>query len=270
MSTRPRRPGSRSGAVGEHTEAWTDGELALGDRANLVFSGTDIAYGRGQGIVVATGLDTEFGRVTGMLAGVEQQRTPLQRNLDKVGRVLALAAGIVVVPIAGLGVVRGEPLLDMLIFGVALAVAVVPEALPAVVTISLAIGAQRMVKHNTLVRRLPTVETFGNTSVICSDKTGTLTRDEMTLRAVWTDGTVTAVTGSGYAPDGELKVPGERPDQRALVEELLRAAMLACDAHLAREDGRWKLLGDPAMSGAELDTAIEDIEVYTPVSPAHK
>ncbi|NBC47702.1 MAG: HAD-IC family P-type ATPase [Gammaproteobacteria bacterium] len=220
-------------------------DLAIGDRINLAYSGTDIAYGRGRGIVVETGLATEFGRVTGMLAGVQQQRTPLQQNLDKVGRVLAIAAGIVVVLIAGLGVLRGEPILEMFIFGVALAVAVVPEALPAVVTISLAIGVQRMVKRHALVRRLPTVETLGSTSVICSDKTGTLTRDEMTLRVVWTDGRQTAVTGSGYAPEGALELPPDAPEQRPLVELLLRAATLASDAHLEQEDGGWRLYGDP-------------------------
>jgi P-type Ca2+ transporter type 2C len=236
-------------AVSKHSEPLADGELAIGERVNLVYSGTDITYGRGRGIVVETGLGTEFGRVTGMLAGVEQQRTPLQQNLDKVGRVLAIAAGVVVVLIAGLGVLRGEPLLDMFIFGVALAVAVVPEALPAVVTISLAIGVQRMVKRHALVRRLPTVETLGSTSVICSDKTGTLTRDEMTLRAIWTDGAVSDVTGSGYAPDGELRVPDGDPARRALVHRLLHAAALSCDAHLEQEtDGGqvvWKLYGDP-------------------------
>jgi len=231
--------------VSKETDALEDPDLSLGDRVNLVYAGTDIAYGRGRGIVVETGLGTEFGRVTGMLAGVEQQRTPLQQNLDKVGRVLAIAAGVVVVLIAGLGVLRGAPLLEMFIFGVALAVAVVPEALPAVVTISLAIGVQRMVKRHALVRRLPTVETLGSTSVICSDKTGTLTRDEMTVRAIWTDGHITRVTGSGYAPEGELQVPGDAPAQRQLVEQVLRAAALSCDAHLEDIDGTWTLYGDP-------------------------
>ncbi|KAA6186881.1 cation-translocating P-type ATPase [Thiohalocapsa marina] len=224
-------------------------ELGLGDRINLVYSGTDIGYGRGRGLVVATGLGTEFGRVTGLLAGVAQQRTPLQQNLDKVGRVLAIAAGSVVVLIAGLGVLRGEPLLEMVIFGVALAVAVVPEALPAVVTISLAIGVQRMVKRHALVRRLPTVETLGSTSVICSDKTGTLTRDEMTLRALWADGAMATLSGSGYAPEGALTLPEASPSeqqaQRGLIERLLRAAALCSDAHLEREDGGWRLYGDP-------------------------
>ncbi len=231
--------------VDKRRDRLPDPGLAVGDRVNLAYSGTDVAYGRGRGIVVETGLGTEFGRVTGMLAGVEQLRTPLQQNLDKVGRVLAIAAGVVVALIAGLGVLRGEPILEMLIFGVALAVAVVPEALPAVVTISLAIGVQRMVKRHALVRRLPTVETLGSTSVICSDKTGTLTRDEMTVRAIWTDGQVTGVTGSGYAPEGKLEVPDDAPARRELVQRTLYAAALSCDAHLERERGAWQLYGDP-------------------------
>ena len=231
--------------VSKSTGALDEPDLAVGDRVNLAYSGTDVAYGRGRGFVVGTGLGTEFGRVTGMLAGVEKQPTPLQQNLDKVGRVLAIAAGVVVALIAGLGVLRGEPLLEMFIFGVALAVAVVPEALPAVVTISLAIGVQRMVQRHALVRRLPTVETLGSTSVICSDKTGTLTRDEMTLREVWTDGQITALTGSGYSPDGELRLPADAPAQRTLVEQLLSAGTLCSDAHLELEDGAWRLYGDP-------------------------
>jgi Ca2+-transporting ATPase len=231
--------------VSKAIDTLDDPDLALGDRINLAYAGTDVAYGRGRGIAVGTGLGTEFGRVTGMLAGVEKQPTPLQQNLDRVGRVLAIAAAVVVVLIAGLGVLRGEPLLEMVIFGVALAVAVVPEALPAVVTISLAIGVQRMVRRHALVRRLPTVETLGSTSVICSDKTGTLTRDEMTLREVWTDGRITALTGSGYGPGGALRPPPDAPDQRALVERLLRAAALCSDAHLELEDGAWRLYGDP-------------------------
>jgi Ca2+-transporting ATPase len=259
--------------VNKLTDTLADAELAVGDRLNLAYSGTDVAYGRGRGIVVDTGLGTEFGRVTGMLAGVEQLRTPLQQNLDKVGRVLAIAAGVVVVLIAGLGVLRGEPLLEMFIFGVALAVAVVPEALPAVVTISLAIGVQRMVQRHALVRRLPTVETLGSTSVICSDKTGTLTRDEMTVRAIWTDGALTRVTGTGYAPEGELQVPDDSPGARAVVERTLRAAALSCDAHLdyeaGGEQGAWKLYGDPTegalvVAAAKLGMHKADLEAEAP------
>jgi Ca2+-transporting ATPase len=259
--------------VSKATDALPDPELAVGDRVNLAYSGTDVAYGRGRGIVVETALGTEFGRVTGMLAGVEQPRTPLQQNLDKVGRVLAIAAGIVVVRIAGRGVLRGEPILEMFIFGVALAVAVVPEALPAVVTISLAIGVQRMVKRHALVRRLPTVETLGSTSVICSDKTGTLTRDEMTVRAIWTDGHATRVTGSGYGPEGDIDVPSDAPEQRALVERTLRAAALSCDAHVEQEANgeqrSWKLYGDPTegalvVAAAKLGMHKADLEAEAP------
>jgi len=231
--------------VEKHTEALSDPDLALGDRLNLVFSGTDVAYGRGQALIVATGTDTELGQITGMLQGVEEHRTPLQENLDKVGRVLAIAAVIVVVLIAGLGVLRGEPPLQMFIFGVALAVAVVPEALPAVVTISLAIGVQRMVKRNALVRHLPAVETLGSTSVICSDKTGTLTRDEMTVREIWIDGNTFAVSGSGYEPSGEIEPLAGTDPETEVLDQLLAGAALACDAHLEQEEGTWKLQGDP-------------------------
>ena len=231
--------------VEKHTDALADPKLAVGDRRNLVFSGTDVAYGRARAVIVATATDTEFGQITGMLQTVEEHRTPLQENLDKVGRVLAVAAAIVVVLIAGLGVLRGEPLLEMFIFGVALAVAVVPEALPAVVTISLAIGVQRMVKRNALVRHLPTVETLGSTAVICSDKTGTLTRDEMTVREIWVDGHSYAVTGSGYEPIGTIESQSDDKLDRATLENLLSGGALASDAHLEQEDGAWKLYGDP-------------------------
>jgi Ca2+-transporting ATPase len=222
-----------------------DQDLAVGDRHNLVFSGTDVAYGRGRAVIVATGTDTELGRITGMLQAVEEHRTPLQKNLDKVGRVLAVAAAIIVALIAILGVLRGEPLLEMFTFGVALAVAVVPEALPAVVTISLAIGVQRMVKRNALVRHLPTVETLGSTAVICSDKTGTLTRDEMTVREIWIDGSILSVTGSGYEPLGTIEPISGDDSERDVLQRLLTGAALACDARLERQDGAWKLYGDP-------------------------
>ncbi len=234
-----------SNPVDKHTAPLADPSLGIGDRLNLAYSGTDVVYGRGRGVVTATGLGTHFGQVTGMLAGVEQVRTPLQENLDRVGRVLAVAAGIVVVLIAGLGVLRGEPLLEMFIFGVALAVAVVPEALPAVVTISLAIGVQRMVKRNALVRHLPTVETLGSTAVICSDKTGTLTRDEMTAREVWLDGISGHIEGSGYQPEGAIALSADTPENRALLANLLTAAALPCDAHLEQDRGVWRLYGDP-------------------------
>ena len=143
------------------------------------------------------------------------------------------------------GLARGLPAIDMLIFGIALAVAVVPEALPAVVTISLAIGVRRMVKRNALVRRLPVVETLGSTSVICSDKTGTLTRNEMTVRRVFAAGQRVDVSGIGYAPSGEFLDDGRAVPPSAAVVDLLRAASLASDAQVLERDGQWRVEGDP-------------------------
>ena len=156
----------------------------------MAYAGTAASYGRGRAVVVSTGMETEFGKIAQMLQAVETVRTPLQVNLDKIGHTLAKVALLVVVVIVVLGLLRGQPFLEMLIFGIALAVAVVPEALPAVVTISLALGVQRMVKRHALIRRLPAVETLGSTSVICSDKTGTLTKNEMTVRKVYVAGQV--------------------------------------------------------------------------------
>ena len=160
-----------SAPVEKHTHPLADERLQVGDRKNLAYAGTAVTYGRGRALVIATGMNTEFGKIARMLEEVETNRTPLQGNLDRVGKLLARAALLVVVVIVALGLFRGQPFVEMLIFGVALAVAVVPEALPAVITISLALGVKRMVKRNALVRRLPAVETLGSTSVICSDKT---------------------------------------------------------------------------------------------------
>jgi Ca2+-transporting ATPase len=220
-------------------------DLGIGDRKNMAYSGTTASYGRGKAVVTATGMATEFGKITGMLQSVETVRTPLQKNLDRAGSILAKAALAIVAVIIVLGVLRGQPFLEMLLFGVALAVAVVPEALPAVVTISLAIGVQRMVKRNALVRRLPTVETLGSTSVICSDKTGTLTKDEMTIRKIFTGGELFEVSGSGYAPEGQFFLNGRETAPSAALLELLRGGALASDARLVEIEGRWDIKGDP-------------------------
>ncbi|MHB9071242.1 MAG: cation-translocating P-type ATPase [Sedimentisphaerales bacterium] len=219
---------------------------ALGDRRNIAYTGTAATYGRGRAIVVATGMNTEFGKIAQMLQTVETGRTPLQENLDKVGRTLAWAALVIVSIIVVLGIVRGQPFVEMLIFGVALAVAVVPEALPAVVTISLAIGVQRMVRRHALMRRLSAVETLGSTSVICSDKTGTLTKDEMTIRKVYVTGRTLDVSGAGYEPQGQFSLNGSPFESSAGLKQLLQSAALASDAHIIREpDGRSGIKGDP-------------------------
>ena len=242
--------------VEKHTAPLADVSLALGDRSGMAYAGTIVTYGRGRGFVVATGMQTEFGRVAEMLQTVEVGRTPLQQNLDKLGKTLAKAALAVVAIIVLLGIVRGQPLLEMLIFGIALAVAAVPEALPAVVTISLAIGVQHMARRNALVRRLPAVETLGSTSVICTDKTGTLTKGEMTVRKIWQGDRIVEVSGAGYEPSGRFTVDGTATDPSRGLILMLRAATLASDAKLtldASED-RWKITGDPT-EGALVVTA---------------
>jgi Ca2+-transporting ATPase len=233
--------------VEKQTAALEGGELAIGDRKNMAYAGTIVTYGRGRGVVVATGMQTEFGKIAKLLQSVETGKTPLQQNLDKVGHLLARAAIVVVLLIVALGYFRGQPFLEMLIFGIALAVAVVPEALPAVVTISLAIGVQRMVKRNALIRRLPAVETLGCTSVICSDKTGTLTKDEMTVRKIFVAGKMLEVSGSGYEPHGQFSSDGSLTQPFPQLATLLRAGVLASDAHLVREGdhGHWHIKGDP-------------------------
>ncbi len=220
-------------------------EATPGDRKNMVFAGTAISYGRATALVVATGMQSEFGRIARMLPGVKTEKTPLQKNLDNVGSVLARAAFVIVLVIVAFGVFRGQSFIEMLIFGIALAVAVVPEALPAVVTISLALGVQRMVKRHALMRRLPVVETLGSTTVICSDKTGTLTRDEMTVRALYTSGTLIEVSGSGYLPEGSLTVEGGGALPES-VRELLVSGVLCNDARLEKNvEGAWSIAGDP-------------------------
>ena len=236
-------------------------DLPVGDRKNMVYAGTAATYGRGKALVVATGMHTEFGKIAQLLQTVETGKTPLQHNLDKVGTILARAAFVVVAIIVALGLLRGQPVIEMLLFGIALAVAVVPEALPAVVTISLAIGVQKMVKRNALIRRLPAVETLGSTSVICSDKTGTLTKDEMTVRQLYSGEQLFTVSGAGYAPLGEFSRNGGTPAEPtpALVQ-MLTAAVLASDTRLVSgENGSandWDIKGDPT-EGALVVAAVK-------------
>jgi P-type Ca2+ transporter type 2C len=219
---------------------------SIGDRHNIAHAGTLIARGRGCAVVVATGMTTEFGRISGLVQSVQASRTPLQENLDRLGSVLGKAALVVIAAIVAIGVWRGMPPLEMFIFGIALAVAVVPEALPAVVTISLAIGVRRMVARRALVRRLPVVETLGSTSVICSDKTGTLTKNEMTVRRVATADGVFDISGAGYDPVGDVAQSGTVIQPPPSVRDLLAASVLSSDARVSLdEQGRWRVDGDP-------------------------
>jgi P-type Ca2+ transporter type 2C len=227
--------------------------VGLGDRSNVVFSGTVATYGRGKAVVTATGMQTELGKIAGMLRRTEDEATPLQKELDRTGRLLgAIVLVIAAVLVATILLVEGvrEPaaIFDVLILGVALAVAAVPEGLPAIVTAVLAIGVQRMARRNAIVRRLPAVETLGSATVIASDKTGTLTKNEMTVRTVVTASGRADLGGTGYAPEGELRRDGQPVEDDALraeVERALRAADLANNATLSHSDGRWSVQGDP-------------------------
>ncbi|MGH9255556.1 MAG: cation-translocating P-type ATPase [Vicinamibacterales bacterium] len=245
-----------SAAVQKTAARMDDARLPLGDRTNMMYAGTMVVHGRGRALVVATGMATEFGRIARMVETVEVSRTPLQENLDRLGATLGKAALIVVALVVVIGLVRGLPVIQMFMFGIALAVAVVPEALPAVVTISLAIGVRRMVRRNALVRRLPIVETLGSTSVICSDKTGTLTRNEMTVRQVFADEQLLELTGVGYDPTGHLLDRGRVVESSESVRELFRAAALASDARLVTREGRWYVEGDPT-EGALVVAAVK-------------
>jgi len=228
-------------------------EAAVGDRENMIFSGTAATYGRGSALVTATGMSTEMGRIAGLLKESPAEVTPLQRELDRTGKILGFVvlaiAAIMIVTIIVVEDVHGLPgILDVLILGVALAVAAVPEGLPAIVTAVLSIGVQRMAKRNAIVRHLAAVETLGSASVIASDKTGTLTRNEMTVRVVVTSSGRVSFTGSGYSPEGEVQREGGGSVEGALREELTRAlaaANLANNATVREENGRWMVEGDP-------------------------
>lgn len=228
-------------------------DVGIGDRHNMVFSGTAASYGRGRAVVVATGMQTEMGRIAGLLKEAPHDVTPLQRELDRVGRLLGLVVVIIAVVMIGTIILVEEvhglsALIEVLILGVALAVAAVPEGLPAIVTAVLALGVQRMARRNAIVRHLAAVETLGSADVIASDKTGTLTKNEMTVRSVVTASGEVTFSGTGYEPVGELQRAGGGPIEGPLRSELERALTAAdrdSNAALQADDGRWSVQGDP-------------------------
>ncbi|MEE8568277.1 MAG: cation-translocating P-type ATPase, partial [Anaerolineales bacterium] len=241
----------------------------LGDRRNTAFSGTLVAYGRGRGVVVSTGMNTQIGMIAAMLQSVYEEPTPLQRRLDQLGKLLGWASLAICGLVFALGWVRGVDPLEMFLVAVSLAVAAVPEGLPAVVTITLAMGMREMIQRHALIRRLSSVETLGSTTVICSDKTGTLTQNQMTVTHLWVDGIDIQITGSGYEPIGEFRVDGtpvNLKDYPASTTALWVAA-LANDAQIeVGEDedvsATTRVVGDPteaalivaaAKTGADLD-----------------
>jgi len=234
------------------------GEL-IGDRHNMVFKGTSIVYGRARGIVIGTAMETAIGQIAGLLQTHKAPRTPLQKRLAVLGRWLAGAAILICIVVFTVGVLRGEDVEVMFLTAVSLAVAAIPEALPAVVTIGLALGAQRMIGHNALIRKLPAVETLGSVTVICTDKTGTLTEGRMLVEKLWTLGGERTVSGRGYQPSGELLADGApaRVVRGTPLASLLTAAALCNDAALvppAASGDEWGIVGDPT-EGALLAAA---------------
>jgi len=226
-------------------------DTGLADRLNMVYMGTHVAYGKGKAVVVATGMGTELGRIADKIAYMENDPTPLQKKLDVIGKQIGVIVLVVCVVIFAMGLlntkeISRETLIYLFMVSVAVAVAAVPEGLPAVVTVALAKGMRSMAKKNALVKRLSAVETLGSTTVICSDKTGTLTRNEMTVRRIYLGGRSIDVSGEGYNPEGEFTFEGKPFDRDyADMQLLLRIAALCNNSSLENVDGRWRIVGDP-------------------------
>ncbi len=237
--------------VDKDTAPVTQG-TALGDRSSMLFSGTLVAAGAGRGVVAATGADTQIGRISGMLGRVETLTTPLVAQMDRFARWLTVFILIVAASLLLYGYFVGHlPFADLFMAVVGLSVAAIPEGLPAVLTITLAVGVQTMARRNAIVRRLPAIETLGSVSVICSDKTGTLTRNEMMVASLAAAGHIYSVGGSGYAPEGAVRwrEADAHPDEHAVLMEFARAAGLCNDAMLHAHGAGWRVEGDP-MEGA--------------------
>jgi len=216
------------------------------ERRNMVFMGTTITYGRGKAVVVSTGMETEFGKIA-KLVQIEEGKTPLQKHLERLGRFLGLLVILICIFVFGLAVYEGGDLLESFELSVSLAVSAVPEGLPAVITLALTLGVQRMVRRNALMRRLSSVETLGVVDYICSDKTGTITKNEMTVRKILTFDQEFDVTGVGFSPKGEIIGKQGVVDVSSFpeLEMLIRVARLCNNAHLIKHEGKWTVIGDP-------------------------
>jgi P-type Ca2+ transporter type 2C len=245
-------------AVNKRSNIALPEETALGDRVNLVFQGTEVVNGRGKILVTNTGMKTELGKIAEMLQSVESEPTPLQQRMSQLGNVLVTGSLILVALVIAAGMfqainsgVTGSKLLDtfreLVEVSLSMAVAVVPEGLPAVITVTLALGTQRMVKQKALIRKLPAVETLGSVTTICSDKTGTLTQNKMVVQQIFTNHQLFGVTGNGYAPTGEFSLNGKTisPEQKPEISALLVACAVCNDSDLQNQNGEWKILGDP-------------------------
>jgi Ca2+-transporting ATPase len=238
--------------VEKNSTVLLDADATLGDRINTAFSGTVVSYGRGKGVVVSTGMNTQIGLIATMLQSVEEEQTPLQQKLDQLGKLLGYACMVISAVVFVAGWLQGGDLLESFMVAVSLAIAAVPEGLPAVVTISLALGMHEMVKRHALIRRLASVETLGSATVICSDKTGTLTQNVMTVTEVWTDGKTVNITGTGYVPEGNFILDGKKVELNDIpaVATTLWVGSVNNDSELEGiedENGKmnYRIVGDP-------------------------
>ncbi|MEM3047581.1 MAG: HAD-IC family P-type ATPase, partial [Candidatus Bathyarchaeia archaeon] len=233
-------------------------ETPLADRGNMLYMSTNVMSGRGRAVVVATAMQTELGKIAELVQAEEQAETPLQRRLDRFGKQIGLIVVAVSAAIFVAETLEGQNPLEVFLIAVSLAVAAVPEGLPAVVTVTLALGVARMASKNSIVRRLSSVETLGSVTVICSDKTGTLTRNEMTVRQLYVDRRKIEVTGEGYKPEGRLLRDGVQVDslRDEGLSRLMVAAALCNDAALVKEGGTWRIKGDTT-EGALLVAAVK-------------
>ena len=222
--------------VHKHKDAISK-SATLGDRKNMLYSSTIVTEGHGTAVVVGTGMNTQIGKIAHMIQSAPVEETPLQKRLKRLGTKLGMITIVVCVIVFFTGILRGGSVLEMFLAAVSLAVAAIPEGLPAVVTISLALGVQKMVKRNALIRKLPSVETLGSTTVICTDKTGTLTQNEMTVTKLYVDHETVEVSGTGYSPEGKI---GRKVDSL-----LFRIGVLCNDASLDKDEKDWKITGDP-------------------------
>lgn len=224
-----------------------DDDVSLGDRTNMAYMSTAVTYGRGKGVVVNTGHSTEIGKIATMIQSYDNELTPLQKQLNQLGKILGIATIAICIIVFGIGLLQGRELIDMFMIAISLAVAAIPEGLPAIVTIVLALGMNKMVKKHAIVKKLLAVETLGSTTVICSDKTGTLTQNEMTVVKVFTDNKILDITGRGYEPVGDFKINEEniKVEDIGDLETLISISALANDAELNSTAEGYKIIGDP-------------------------
>jgi Ca2+-transporting ATPase len=236
-----------SAPVNKNIEA-CPAETALNDRVNTAFTGTVVVYGRGKAIATSTGMNTEFGKIAKMVQTTEEEETPLEKRTQSIGKLIGFLCIGICLGVAAIGFIEGRYWLDMILWGISLAVAAVPEALPAIVTGALAVGMYRMARVNTIVKKLPAVETLGCTSVICSDKTGTMTKGEMTVQRIYVNNETIKVSGVGYEPEGEFLLEDKKIDPESSdLRLLLTSAALCNDSKLEKDTTteRWVVKGDP-------------------------